>query len=328
MSGEEDEKLFELTIKLLLVSSIAELLLNRMFSRVGIFIPKKGFLMALYNALSTSGVIALNFSFILAAFSLLMVIDEDLKRGKIRSTLIAALVSLNLVLSLAFIFVAPDAKLSIIYSGASLLALLLMALGFFVGAEERIKKYAIAAILLVYLCSYYYKISNFVFQALGSTRVAPFALEIFAQGEASALAASALFFLAYPGINRRAFTIASVLSVIFLAANIVQSKMTAIIVIWSLGYTLFLPYPLYAIAFFFFSYAALNLIFEGKHEGYALALIFIAGYQIPLSYNLFLLLLGFALLTSTPRDSSPRPKPHRPDIHSVTQAESFLPRRS
>lgn len=295
MSGAE-KRLFDYILRLLLFSSIMELLLNRIFSRVGVFVPRDELFISIYTFLSQLGILALNFSSILLFFVLFKIAGEKLRLGGRWNLALATLIFFALLLSVAFIFVAPNAVLSIFYSSALLLALLLISHNFFLSVDNKIKKYALAAILAVYFCSYYYKLSNFAFQILGSAEAAPFAVEIFALGELLALAASVLVFLAYRGGNKKALALASILSTIFFAANLIESKMVAIIIIWSLGYTLLLPYPIYAAAFFLFSYAAFKLVFEKRREGYAFALIFIAGYQIPLSYNQLLLLLGFALL--------------------------------
>lgn len=291
-----EKRFFDYAVKLLLFSSLAELLLNRIFSRVGIFIPRDELFISIYTFLSQLGILALNFSSILLFFVLFKIAGGKLRLGGNKNLALATLILFVLLLSVMSIFVASNAVLSIFYSSASLLALLLLSREFFISVGEKIKKYALAAILVVYFCSYYYKLSNFASQALGSAEAAPFAVEIFALGELLALAASVLVFLAYRGGNKKALAFASILSTIFFAANLAASKMVAIIVIWSLGYALFLPYPIYATALFLFSYAALKLVFEERREGYAFALIFIAGYQIPLSYNQLLLLLGFALL--------------------------------
>ncbi|MFQ5816242.1 MAG: hypothetical protein ACE5G7_07075 [Candidatus Hydrothermarchaeaceae archaeon] len=67
--------------------------------------------------------------------------------------------------------------------------------------------------------------------------------------------------------------------------------------LWSVGFTLYLPYQIYAIALLLFSSAIIRLLSRGRSAGYGLAFLFIAGYTFQLTYQQLLLILGFVLLT-------------------------------
>ncbi|MEE9594402.1 MAG: hypothetical protein V3V92_03285, partial [Candidatus Hydrothermarchaeales archaeon] len=110
--------------------------------------------------------------------------------------------------------------------------------------------------------------------------------------------ASIFIFVEYSGFAVGKHTIvATIFAALFVAANVLNPKMTAILSIWGIGLTLYLPYQLYAIALWLFASALIRLLSRGRSTGYGLAFLFIAGYTFQLTYQQLLLILGFVLLT-------------------------------
>ncbi|MFQ5859128.1 MAG: hypothetical protein ACE5LU_26310 [Anaerolineae bacterium] len=85
---------------------------------------------------------------------------------------------------------------------------------------------------------------------------------------------------------------------LFTLAYLLNPRLTAIIATWSLGFSLYLPFPAYTLALACAIYSVGRLIRQHQAMGYGLALIFIAGYTTQLSSQVLLSLLGFALLSA------------------------------
>ncbi|MEE8400581.1 MAG: hypothetical protein V3R86_00295 [Candidatus Hydrothermarchaeaceae archaeon] len=280
-----------------------ELVFNRIFSRAAVFIPKDGYLVSLYNLLSSFGIIIFNLSSIFLLLVLFLIIDSKLQRPNRTNIALSSLLLFLIILSIAFIFIPPTAGLSLIYNLASLASILLITTQLYASSGKKIEKLTIITLSVFYLCSYYYRLSHISYQLLGITSAPTLSVETFNFGEFLVLPLSVLIFATYSGVlngrdlNWKMAILPTIFAAIFVASNLMNSEMTAIFSIWSLGFTLFLPYPLYAIAIWLFSFTLIKLISQGQSRGYGLAFIFIAGYAFWLSYHNLLLLLGLLLLS-------------------------------
>ena len=138
-------------------------------------------------------------------------------------------------------------------------------------------------------------------------------------GEAAALLAPALFFAATSvpsGRWRRlrGWFVPGLALLLFAAGNIadivVDQGFTGVFTIWSVGFTLYLPWPLYAVSLALFLHA-LGTCFARRHDaerGYAnpntglgLLLLLYAGFYLQLTYQHLLALLAVLLLGQVAR---------------------------
>lgn len=160
-----------------------------------------------------------------------------------------------------------------------------------------------------YLCYFYFKLSNILFQEgladLGG-KAALGGVEALSLGELLILLNGLLIFVGYGwpalrgALSRRRMTqsllLSSLLTLAFISACLVNSYMVPMLTIWSLGFTLYLPLPLYAVALFLFSFTAFDCLAQKRHIGYGLAFIFVAGYALALPYQTLLAVLGTSLI--------------------------------
>jgi hypothetical protein len=142
-------------------------------------------------------------------------------------------------------------------------------------------------------------------------------------GEAAALLVPTLFFLAtsVPSGRWRAlrsWTIPVLGALIFAAGNIadiaVDQGFTGVFTIWSVGFTLYLPWPFYALSLAFFLHA-LGTCFSRRRSavvgnyanpdtGLGLLLLLYAGFYLQLTYQHLLALLAILLLGQLARPLS------------------------
>jgi hypothetical protein len=145
-------------------------------------------------------------------------------------------------------------------------------------------------------------------------------------GEAAALTAPAFFFAATSVASGRwrslrSWLIPLALALLFAAGNIadivVDQGFTGVFTIWSVGFTLFLPWPLYAVSLGLFVHA-LGTCFASRSTvgvtdyanadaGMGLLLLLYAGFYLQLTYQHLLALLAVMLLGKIAR-------PFRPEV--------------
>jgi hypothetical protein len=100
-----------------------------------------------------------------------------------------------------------------------------------------------------------------------------------------------------------------ILMLLFAAANVadilVDQGFTGVFTLWSVGYTLFLPWPIYVVALGLFTHAVLtafarNLpraVEANRGVGVAMLLFLYAGFNLQLTYQHLLAVLALVLLT-------------------------------
>jgi hypothetical protein len=74
--------------------------------------------------------------------------------------------------------------------------------------------------------------------------------------------------------------------------------MTGIIAIWSMGLTLYLPWPLYALGLWLTGVTVIQAMRQGNAAGWAILLLMAGGYAPQLSVHAFLSLLAQWMLAS------------------------------
>lgn len=201
-----------------------------------------------------------------------------------------------------------------------------------VGGEPIMPKVAVLLAVLAYSCWYYSILLGGI--SLGGTTIG--STEILHFGEFAAVLTPIAFFfaVAFPRgwrVPRR--WIAPVLVGLALAGGNIadiatDSGYTGVFSIWSVGFTLWLPWPIYALSLVLFLYAVLTCFaHKAKSGGYGnaniamgLLLILYAGYNLQLTYQHLLAILAFALLTKVARPLRDIKRALRPE-NAVADAE-------
>lgn len=138
-------------------------------------------------------------------------------------------------------------------------------------------------------------------------------------GEAAAVLSPILFFcaIALPNGgwgNIRRWIFPMVVGVLFSAGNIADivfdQGFSGVFSIWSVGFTLFLPFPLYAVSLMLYLYTVLTCFdkkkriwtrYGGPNIGMGMLLLFFAGFYLQLTYQHVLAILAMMLLTRVAR---------------------------
>jgi len=281
-----------------------EYLLVRLFSRVGIYIPKGGKALAIYGAALTLGEIAFNLSLLVGVVALALALTEQRRS-------VAAGVGSVAVLSLVRLSNPLWAGVWMLGVMAAVAYLALSALRKADGLWER---GGLALVLAAQLTAYAAGAAQLLWGALGLPGAAPLVGALYRGGEL--LAVVAPLALAMPMLRAalrswgswdswrsrgRAVSphgaLYSVGATAALAAGYVaNADVTAVLAMYSLGFSLSWPAYLYIAGLAAGVAVIMSALRRRREWGLALGLLFLAGFAPQLNQQQLLILVGWAVL--------------------------------
>ena len=297
---------FRQLIVILLIAVLAETLLLRLVTRVGVHLPKDGAVSDAFQAASFLGSLAFNFASLLAIALVVLVLGSMMLRagsplGRSAVALLSVAMLSGLALSLATDEPAADAVFGVA-------AALLTGIVFLSAAgEKRVTPAAGVAVALMvgaYFSYQYYVLSYLFYRILDYAAVPPASMAVLRLGEVLALIAAAAVFWAW-GLPRWRWVgsaglagVAAVLFALTLASMSPVSTM-AILALWTTGLSLFLPFPIYLLAMglYMLTLVACWRSGDGFWMAAGLLLVLLAGYMAESTYHHLLLLAGVAFLS-------------------------------
>ena len=289
----------------LLAAVLAETLLLRGVTRIGVHIPKGEGVTGAFQAASFLGSLAFNFASLLVIVLVVVILGSMLRRmegGLSRLALVglSAAMLIGLGLSLTTDAPAADALFGVA------VALLVGFITIVTISERRIGPPATLALILIaaaYLSYQYYVLGYLFYRILDYTTVPPMSTTVLRLGEALAVVAAAAAFWAW-GLPRWRWVgkaglaaVAAVLLALTLAGLSPASTM-AILALWTTGLSLVLPFPIYliALALYLLTLVACWRSGDAFWTAAGLLLVLLAGYMAESTYHHLLVLLGVAFL--------------------------------
>lgn len=303
--------LLHYTLASLAAAGLAELLLLRVLSRVGVHIPKEGPFLYAYGFLTEVGSFAFNLASVLAVMAAALAAWLLLQR---RGNALAAWALLGLAwgnVALALLGKAVAAEAA--FATGVTFALVAVALPYCLRRGEAVeRRLTVALVAAAYLFSQYYALAHALYGLLGLRTTPPETTLALAIGEALLVAAGFAIFWAWGrgGASSRFVSImVAALVVGLLGAYLANGSTTAILALWTEGITLRLPFPLYLASFGLYAATVASCLRrEGMAAtGYALLLLFVAGYVLGTTYQGLLAVLALAILTERRGLSGSRP---------------------
>ncbi|HWI66337.1 MAG TPA: hypothetical protein VNT75_31290 [Symbiobacteriaceae bacterium] len=282
-------------LRLLWWATLAELLLVRVVSRVGIFIPKDGMVLGIYRTVIAVGEVAFSFSLFMGVLLLGLALAGHRWWAWAPGAVAGVLVML-----------APGPAPPPGWSMAVALVLaftvaLLGAGALRASAGDRWLRGALGVILAVHVVGYLVSAAQLGWTALDLPGEAPLAGVLLSAGELLALAAPVL--LALRGVRLKHAAIGLGSAAALGAAFLVNADITAILAMYSLGFTLSWPAVLYLIALGLGVPGLIGLVKRDRVRGLSLGLLFIAGYTLGVNQQHLLVLAGWALLALPAREA-------------------------
>lgn len=279
----------------LVAAGLADWLITRTLTRLAIFLPKSDAMIIAYQALAWGGQFATTLAALLALVGMAWMARQAWRTSQLR-WLAASLAGL-LALSLLFLVVPPGNWL-LLYQGLALVVLVgIMVRGRGLPGNRRMALWLAAAAMLA---ATVHQAAPTLYTALGWAGPPLWGRPAFLVGEGLVLAAAGALWWAYGrGATRRAWLLAALPVALFTASYLATPSMTATIVIWSNGLTLFVPWWTVAGALWLFGVAVLRRVEAGdRPTAAALLLLAAAGYAPQLSSQFFLGLLALWLLSA------------------------------
>jgi hypothetical protein len=329
----------------LMIFAGLEWFLGRVVSRTAAAPPLSGIGRTIVEALGRTGFFLFATAFLLATALLLLSASRlyELARNEhhVDDVALAAFLALFAILDVvqslltASSAVTSEGILTFVFNVFSLIAVWWLTVRFLsVGREPRMAKIAVSLAAVAYACWYYSILLGGI--SLGSFDVG--STDILRFGELAAVLTPVAFFVAVAlphewRVGKR--WIAPVLLSLALAAgNIADiatgSGYTGVFSIWSVGFTLWLPWPIYAVSIALFLYAVLTCFarrvksrcYGDANIALGMLLILYAGYNLQLTYQHLLVVLAFALLTRVARPLRKTATTERPAVAVADQTSS------
>ncbi|HLA19135.1 MAG TPA: hypothetical protein VJ253_07425 [Dehalococcoidia bacterium] len=303
----------------LLAAGLGELFLYRMLSRVGVHIPKEGAVLDVYNALVRTGSFAFNVSSVAVFLALGLLAYAAARRWGRRQplrTVTPALIAAFGAVSLLFAFVDEGESARLAYGAFS--AGLMIALAAIAWTDDRGdfgRKATVGLIVLAYLFAQYYTLSNQAYRALDLTAAPPLTARALEMAELLVVTTALLAFWRWSGVRAGLswrpspvqVAVAGLLVFAFLGAYRGEDSSTAAILsLWTIGLTLYLPLPVYALALGLYGAALVACLSRARRDpafvpdAIALGLLPVAGLTLDLTYQHLVAIVALLLLVLPP----------------------------
>ncbi len=305
----------------LLAAGLSELILFRTLSRVGVHIPKEGAVLEVFGALVRVGSFAFNVSSVAVVIAVAL-LAYTASRGELgQRPIIMALapaIGAFVCLSVSFAFVAESGAAKLLYALIS--AAIMLGLAAEAWSARRmapLRTLVIIVTVLAYVTAQYHVIASQAYETLRLHTEPPGAMLTLQIAEGLVLLNAFLIFWCWSGVRtgrsnaptRLQWSAGALLIVLFLGSYYGRpdSSTASILSLWSLGLTLYLPVPLYAIALGLYGVTLVRLVTRARRDerflwdAAALGLLPVAGLTLELTYQHLTALLVLLLLTSANR---------------------------
>lgn len=279
----------------LAAAGVAELILQRTFYRVGIFIPKEGPFGTVYRSGTQLGSFFFNVASILVVVALVLIVAGLARTGR---TVAAGLAASTTAVALAGPLLGGEPWLAVVFR----LLFFASILSFSWPALRHGPRAVTAGLLTAFGCSVLYGAANGVMIVGGLAGTAPGAGAVLSAGEIVVLLLGPGFYLAWrrseparpPG---RTLVWAAFPAAILLAALTMQPRYAGILVIWTVGLSFVLPMLLYAVSFWLFAAATIGFLRRPstRTRGLGLVLLVVGGYFPQTTYEFLTAAVAVAL---------------------------------
>jgi len=309
------EDLLRLSVVVLVVVAFLEAFVGRAISRAAPLIPRSEATTALFEALGRIGVFLFNLGTILVLLVLLLLLWSmriGVRHLPLASEQLSLVASVFIALALGSFVIRDPAMLvvqSILFLAASVGLLMSTAMS----SRSPWPRAFAALIATVYGASRYFVLASALGQ-IGGAQAAPVGgLELLRIAEAAAslapipLLATVYFATPERSTLRTPTWISTAAAALFVLAFVANPAIMAAIAESSLGFTLFLPFPVYALGLSL-AIAAFFLLRRNpstRGKAYGIVLVMIAGIDLRLTYQALLALAGLILWAI--EEERPRP---------------------
>ncbi|MCB9135871.1 MAG: hypothetical protein H6636_10630 [Anaerolineales bacterium] len=275
-------------LRWLTFAALLDWLITRTLTRAGVFIPKSPAWITAYQGVAVFGQGASTLAGLLALAALGWVAWQEwqTRRNRVFPLTLGGLGGLSLL----FLFIPAVGWLAVVNH-----ALLLIALAINFWRTRR--QFWLHLPILALMISSLYQLIPAVYETLHLPGPPAFALTFFNFGELLVVLSGLGFgWVAGRGATRREWLLAALPALVFTGMFLSVPAMAGIFSIWSVGLTLFLPWPLYVVSLWATSLALLKVFREEQILGWVILLLVAGGYASQLSAQAFYGLIAVWML--------------------------------
>jgi hypothetical protein len=279
--------------------------IGRALTRSAIFMPKSPLVILIYRGLGLIGQLAATACGLLVLVTLVWLAWVYLRNGK-SLALPLNLVSLA-ILNLLFLFVPPSNGLLAGFYTNLILAIAWLGWQSLRAAVEIEKKIAVALVALALLSGAIYLLIPAMYGALRLPGPPGYSGKLFNLGELLVVLAAVSLGGAYGrSASRRAWSLSVIPALGFTALHLANPAIAGILSIWSIGLSLYLPWPVYALGLWSAALALLSGFERREPVGWAILLLVAGGFTPQLTSQAFLGIASLALFLPLAKDSEER----------------------
>ena len=281
---------------------VLEVLLVRPFLKVGWGFLRAGPFPSIYEALITLEPIILSGSLILALISAGLAGYLLIKDLSISNSVTSVFLFAFLGIGTLSVFTTPEAVLLMAQNIVTLIVITLLALRVTKKAATKMMHIVAAMFIFAYFATFWFGVAP-VFFAIGGPKPA-FLVEIFNLGEVLAIVNVLPLYFIFRGLGREKHSrglelgLSSIPAILFMGAYLANPVLTSLFSTWVFGYTLFLPFPIYAAALWLYANTIIRMLKVKEEVVYGLLFIFLAGRNLQSVYLTLIAILGISLIIS------------------------------
>lgn len=290
--------LLDLPVVALVTVSMVEFVVSRLLFNIGLPLPKTVATPQFATVVSFLAPFTVTASYFLAFMTLVLAAYILLKNSAVQHLIVAVgllvLIQLSLVVSYPEVGTAASVGYPAVFAFTMISILVLGVLG-----SSKSQKISAALFAGSYLTSYFIN-APLILDLIKVDVYAGHGAELFQAGELLAIINTIFLYFAFrPSLRERgwrSFVVPSVITMIFFVAYLANPWAITTVTMLTIGFSLFLPFPAYAVSIWLYSYIIIGSIREHKHHAFGLALIFLAGRHLQLSYLGLLAIAGLLLI--------------------------------
>ena len=277
--------------------ALADWLIARTITRSAIFMPKPPPVIVAYQALSLIGQLASTLAGLLALIAVLWIASESRRESRAIG-LCVALPGLA-ALSVFALMITPGGWPALAYQLLVIAAVVVMSWRVWHSQQAISRKMAWSVPALAMLLGECYHMSQALYTALRWPGPPPFANTLFSLGELFVVLSPIGLWWTFRHTERRdvpAYVWAALATAALVVVYFANPAMTGIVSIWSVGLTLYLPWPVYALSLWLAGVTAIGSLRRGDTAGWAILLLAAGGYAPHFATHVLLSLIGLWLL--------------------------------
>ena len=288
-------KQWPIILRWLTWAALLEWLIGRTVARSAIYMPKTPLMIAGYQVLGAIGQMAFTLTTLLALIGMMWIAWQER-----RNLAFALLLMTSVIGSLVFVVVMADGWWAV-FDRLLLVAIVTALIGrAWRTAVNRHWKIVLTIPLLAVWLGALYQVLPALAQAVHWPETPALGRTLFDVGEMLvALTPIGLWLVLRPRERTRVYVLTAIPALLFSIMHLAAPAMLSMMAIWSIGLTVYLPWPIYALSLWLGIIVVVSALQHDQPIGWALLLLVAAGYAPQVSVQVFVSVIALWLMLAS-----------------------------